>query len=103
MTTWKQLTIYLSESDHWQHQPLYTALIEIAKQHGIAGATATRAIAGYGKHSKIHTTQLWDLASDLPIVVTIIDQEEVITEFIPIVQAMVKDGLITLHGLEILH
>lgn len=101
--TWQQLTIYIGESDHWHHQPLYTALIEIARQRGIAGATATRAIAGYGKHSTIHTTQLWELSSDLPIVVTIIDREEAIADFLPLVREMVKDGLVTLQPVRIIH
>lgn len=103
MKAWKQLTIYIGESDHWHYQPLYLAIIEAARQRGLAGATVTRAIAGYGKHSTIHTTQLWELSSDLPIVVTIIDAEEAIADFIPVVQEMVKDGLVTLQPVEIIH
>ena len=49
MTQWKQLTIYVDESAHWHHQPVYTALIEQARRHGLAGATATRAIEGFSK------------------------------------------------------
>lgn len=100
---WQQLTIYIGESDHWHHQPLYTALIELARKQGLAGATATRAIAGFGKHSTIHTTHLLELSSDLPIVVTIIDRGEAIAQFLPLVQEMVKDGLVTLHTVEVLH
>ncbi len=103
MTTWKQLTIYIGESDHWHNQPLHIALIEIARKRGLAGATVTRAIEGYGKHSTIHTTHILDLSSDLPIVVTIIDQEEVLADFLPVVKEMVKDGLVTMQTVEILH
>ncbi len=101
--TWKQLTVYIGESDLWHHQPLYTALVELARARGLAGATASRAIAGFGTHSTIHTTQLLDLSSPLPIIVTVIDREEAIAEFLPLVQEMVKDGLVTLQTVEILH
>ncbi|MEA5567888.1 DUF190 domain-containing protein [Anabaena sp. UHCC 0399] len=103
MKVWKQLTIYIGESNHWHHQPLYMAIIETARQRGLAGATVTRAIAGYGKNSTIHTTQLWELSADLPIVVTIIDSEKAIADFIPLVQEMVKDGLVALQTVEIIH
>ena len=103
MTTWKQLTIYIGESDHWHNQPLHIALIETARKRGLAGATVTRAIEGYGKHSIIHTTHLLELSSDLPIVVTIIDREEVLNEFLPLVKEMVNDGLVTMQTVEILH
>lgn len=101
--TWKQLTIYIGESDIWHHQPLYMALIEQARARGLAGATASRAISGFGKHSIVRTTRLLDLSSDLPIIVTIIDREEALAEFLPLVKEMVKDGLITLQTVEILH
>ncbi|GET36214.1 DUF190 domain-containing protein [Microseira wollei] len=100
---WQQLTIYIGESDRWHHQPLYTALIELARKQGLPGATATRAIAGFGKHSTIHTTHLLELSSDLPVVVTIIDRGEAISQFLPLVREMVKDGLVTLHTVEVLH
>lgn len=101
--TWKQLTIYIGESDIWHHKPLYMALIEEARARGLAGATALRAISGFGKHSIVRTTRLLDLSSDLPIIVTIIDREEALAEFLPLVKEMVKDGLVTLQTVEILH
>ncbi len=102
MTVWKQLTIYIGESDHWHHQPLYTALIEKARERGLAGATASRAIAGFGKHSTVHTTHLLDLSSDLPVVVTVIDRESALVEFLSVVKEMVKEGLVTMQTVEVL-
>jgi PII-like signaling protein len=102
MTVWKQLTIYIGESDHWHHQSLYTALIEKARERGLAGATASRAIAGFGKHSTVHTTHLLDLSSDLPVVVTVIDREEALVEFLSVVKEMVKEGLVTMQTVEVL-
>jgi len=103
MTQWKQLTIYVDESAHWQHQPVYTALIELARRHGLAGATATRAIEGFSKNSGIHTANLLDLSCDLPIVVTLIDRSEAIAQFLPTVQQMVGTGLVTVQTVEVLH
>ena len=103
MKTWKQLDIYIGECDRWHNQPLHIALVETARKRGIAGATVTRAIEGYGRHSTIHTTHLLELSSDLPIVVTLIDREEVLTDFLPTLEEMVKDGLVTMHTVEILH
>lgn len=100
---WQQLTIYIGESDRWHNEPLYIALIELARQQGLAGATAMRAMAGYAKHITIQTTHFLDLSSNLPVVVSIIDREEAICEFLPLVREMVKDGLITLQPLEVLH
>lgn len=79
MSTWEQLTIYIGESDHWHGKPLYIALIEQARQQGITGATVTRGVAGFGKrqHGEIHTTRIFELSSDLPMVVTVIDRAEV--------------------------
>ncbi len=103
MTTWKQLTIYIGESDRWHNQPLHIALLETARKRGLAGVTVTRAIEGYGKHSIVHTTRLLELSSDLPIVVTIIDREEALNNFLPVVKEMVKDGLVTMQTVEIMH
>lgn len=103
MTQWKQLTIYVDESAHWQHQPVYTAVIELARRHGLAGATAIRAIEGFRKNSSIHTANLLDISSDLPVVITLIDSTEAIAEFLPTVQQMVGTGLITVQTVDVLH
>lgn len=105
MSTWEQLTIYVGESDHWHRKPLYMALVEEARRRGRVGATATRGIAGFGKrnHQSINTAQIWDLSSDLPVVVTVIDWTEAIVAFLPIAQEMVKGGLITQEIVTVVH
>ncbi|AFY77083.1 MAG: DUF190 domain-containing protein [Hydrococcus sp. C42_A2020_068] len=103
MNIWKQLTIYLVESDRWHRQPLYLALIEKARERGLAGVTVTRAIAGFGTHRTIRTSRVLALSADLPIVVTIIDREDAIAQFLPTVRTMVKSGLISLQTVEVLH
>jgi PII-like signaling protein len=105
MKTWEQLTIYIGETDHWHGQPLYMALVEAARQHGIIGATVTRGIAGFGKrqHGEIHTTRIFELSSDLPMVVTIIDNTEVIAAFLSVVQEMVTEGIVTQDTVRVVH
>lgn len=96
MSSWERLTIYVNESDHWQRKPLFLAIVETARQHQLLGATVTRGAEGYRvrQGGRIHTDRMMELA-DLPMVVTIIDQAEAIAQFLPIVQPMVKVGLIT--------
>ena len=103
MSNWQQLTIYIGKSEHWQGQPLYLALVEQAKRYQLVGAMVTRGIAGFGKHSRIHTTRLFELSSDLPMVVTIFDQAETIAAFLPLVQTMVHEGLVTQETVTIVH
>lgn len=84
MAAWKQLTIYVSESDYWQHQPLHQVLLGIAHQQRITGVTVMRAISGYGKHGIFRTTNELEPpfeSSALPLIITVIDTEINITDF----------------------
>lgn len=99
--SWKQLTIYTSEAVQWQHRPLYIELVEQAKKAGISGAFVTRGIEGYGAHHKIRTTNILALAADLPIEIRIIDREEAIANFLPLVREMAKDGVVTLEDINV--
>lgn len=89
------LRIFIGESDTWHGKALHLALVEEAKKHGLAGATVLRGVEGFGAHSRIHTARLIDLSSDLPIVVEIVDDEDKIAAFRPVVEAMVQEGLVT--------
>jgi PII-like signaling protein len=98
----KLLRIFIGESDRCGMQPLYTAILERARHAGLAGATVFKGIAGYGGHSVVHAARVVDLSSDLPILIEIVDTEERILGFIPELDAIVKDGLITLETVEII-
>ena len=105
MTFWKQLTIYISESDCWHHQPLHQALLGIARRQGLTGVTVMRAISGYGKHGVFRTTNELDPSSEssyLPLVVTVIDSESAIAEFFSLVKEMLKDKFVTCQTIEVL-
>ena len=98
----KLLRIFVGEADHWQGRPLYEAIVIEARKRGLAGATAIKGFMGFGAHSRIHTAKLLELSQDLPIVVEIVDAPDKIEAFMPDLERMVGDGLITLERAEVL-
>jgi PII-like signaling protein len=95
------LRIYVSESDRWEGRPLYEALVRAAHEQGLAGATALRGIEGFGAKSRIHTVKVLHLSEALPIVVEIADRADRIAEFMPTVDEMVGEGMVTLEKVNI--
>jgi len=98
----KLLRIFIGETDRWEGRPLYEAIVLLAKKEKMAGATALKGFMGFGAKSDLHTAKLLDLSSDLPIVVEIVDSEEKIQKFLPLLDPMVKEGLITLEKANVL-
>mgnify|MGYP001588223871 CR=1 FL=1 len=92
----KLLRIFIGEADRWDGQPLYEAIVHLAKKQGMAGATAIKGFLGFGAKSHMHTAKLLRLSEDLPVIIEIVDSEEKISAFLPQLDAMVKEGLITL-------
>lgn len=92
----KLLRIFIGEADKWDGQPLYAAIVQLARREGLAGATVLKGLMGFGCKSHLHTATLFRLSEDLPIVIEIVDSEEKIAKFLPHLDAMVKEGLITL-------
>jgi PII-like signaling protein len=90
----KVLAIFIGESDNWHGKPLYAAIVEQARQHGLAGATVQRGIMGFGCNSRIHTASILRLSEDLPIVITIVDTAERIETFTTKLNEMVSEGLV---------
>lgn len=86
---------YFGERDRHGHGTLWHALLQLLRREGAAGATVTRAVAGYGAHSVIHTASIVDLSSDLPLVLEWIDTDEQVQRILPHVEAMLQGGLIT--------
>jgi PII-like signaling protein len=95
------LRIFIGESDHWHGRPLHLALVEKAREEGLAGATVLRGMEGFGARSVIHTTRLLELSGDLPIVVEIVDAEDKVETFLSHVHEMVEDGLVTLERVRV--
>jgi len=97
------LRIFIGESDRWKHQPLYEAIVLRAREMHLAGATVLRGPMGYGKSSRLHTAKILRLSIDLPIVIEIVDSEEKLNGFLPILDEMMKGGLVTLEKVRVIH
>ena len=89
------LRVFVGESDRWEGKPLYEAIVRKVREKGLAGATVVRGMEGFGAHSRIHTTKILRLSEDLPIIIEIVDKAERIEQFLPDLDRMVTEGLIT--------
>src|SRR3954452_2165012 len=83
------LRIFIGESDRWKHQPLYEAIVLMAREMHLAGATVLRGPMGFGKSSRLHTSKIIRLSMDLPLVIEIVDSEEKINSFLPALDEMI--------------
>ena len=97
------LRIFIGETDRWHHQPLYEAIVMKARELHMAGATVLRGPMGFGKSSRIHTAKILRLSMDLPMVIEIVDAEEKIQGFLPLLDEMMKGGLVTLEKVRVIH
>lgn len=98
----KLLRIFIGEQDKWGGRPLYEAIVMLAREKGLAGATVLKGCLGFGCKSHLHTAKFLRLSEDLPMVIEIVDSEEKITSFLPLLDGMVREGLITLEKVQIL-
>ena len=96
------LRIFIGESDRWHHQPLYEAIVLKARELHLAGATVLRGPMGFGKSSRLHTAKILRLSMDLPIVIEIIDSEEKLSAFLPMLDEIMKGGLVTLEKVKVI-
>lgn len=92
----RRLTVYIGESDTWKHKPLYSEIVHRAHEAGLAGASVFRGIEGFGTSSRVHTSRLLSLSEDLPVAVVIVDTAERIDAFLPQVEEVVTEGLVTI-------
>ena len=97
------LRIYVGESDRWQHQPLYEAIVLKARELHLAGATALRGPMGFGAASRIHTAKILRLSMDLPIVIEIVDTDDKVQALLPFLDEMMGGGLVTLDKIKVIH
>jgi PII-like signaling protein len=99
-TQGRRVRIYVAESDQWHGRTLYAAIVQEARKRGLA--TVARGVMGYGASAAIHEPHLFQLSNDLPVVIEIIDSEEKIAAFLPYLDDMVQEGLVTTSAVEIL-
>jgi uncharacterized protein len=103
----KLLRIFIGEADRLDHHALSEVIVRAAREQGVAGATVLRGIEGYGANSRfIHTAKILRLSEDLPIVIEIVDTEEKIRAFQPVVDGLIDrcgcSAMITIEGVEVL-
>src|SRR5438552_14027102 len=96
------LRIFFGEDDKFQHLPLHEAIVLKAREMRLAGATVLRGHVGFGHSSHIHTTKILRLAQDLPVIVEIVDSQEKIDSFLPVLDTMMSSGLVTIEKVQVL-
>lgn len=96
------LRIFFGEADRHQGRPLYEAIVKKARELHLAGATVLRGPMGFGHSSRLHTAKILRLSEDLPLVIEIVDAEEKIDAFLPILDQMMGSGLVTLEKVKVL-
>jgi PII-like signaling protein len=97
------LRIYVNEMEKWQHRPLYEAIVLKAREMHLAGATVLRGPMGYGVSAHLHTAKILDLSVNLPLVIEIVETEEKIAGFLPVLDEMIESGLVTMEKVKALH
>jgi uncharacterized protein len=96
------LRIFIGEADEWHGKPLFEEIVLQARANALAGATVLRGPMGFGKSSHLHTARILRLSMDLPIVIEIVDSEEKIRAFLPLLDEMIGGGLVTLERVQAL-
>lgn len=96
------MRIYIGETDQWRDKPLYEALVHAMRANDLAGVTVYRGILGYGAHRRVHKDAPLHLSHDSSIMLSVIDTEEKLRAFLPIVEQMVTEGLVVLSDVDII-
>jgi PII-like signaling protein len=96
------LRIFFGEDDRFERMPLHEAIVLKAREMKLAGATVLRGHIGFGNSSHIHTTKILRLSQDLPVVVEIVDTQEKVDAFLPVLDGMMTSGLITTEKVQVL-
>lgn len=98
----KMMRIYIGEADRWKDKPLHTALVEAMRANDIAGVTVYRGILGYGAHRRVHKDKALHLSHDCSIMLSVIDTDEKLRAFLPLVDQMVEEGLVVLSDVDVI-
>ncbi len=97
-----RLSVFVGDNDTWHHKPLYTEIVHRAHAAGLAGASVFHGVEGYGASSLVHTTRLLSLNENLPVAVVIVDTPERIAAFLPQLEEVVTEGLVTVDHVEVI-
>lgn len=97
----KQVTIFVNSTDQWQGRPLYTAIVDLCRRQGVAGATVSRCVEGYGASQHLHTQRLLELSENLPVRIDIVDLAERVEPLLTALEHMIGEGLVTVSNVHI--
>jgi PII-like signaling protein len=98
----KLVTVYVNSTDQWHGRPLYTAIVQLCQSQGIAGATVSRCVEGYGASGRLHTSRLLELSENLPVRIEIVDIPERIEPLLVSLGGMIGEGLVTVCDVRVL-
>ena len=96
------LRVFIGEDARFQHRPLYQAIVLKAREVHLAGATVLRGPMGFGHSTRLHSTKILDVRESLPLVIEIVDTEDKIKAFLPVLDSMMPSGLVTLEKVQVL-
>jgi PII-like signaling protein len=97
----KRLTVFVGESDHVGRHSLAVEIVHRAHAAGLAGASMFRGVEGYGASNHLHTTRLLSLSDDLPIAIIIVDTDDAIRRFLPVLDELITEGLVIVDDVEV--
>jgi hypothetical protein len=98
----RQVTVFINSTDQWHGRPLYSAIVQLCQQKGIAGASVTRCAEGYGAGQQLHTTRLLELSENLPVRIDIVDLPERVEPLLAALEGMIGEGLVTVSNVHII-
>jgi PII-like signaling protein len=98
----RQVTIFVNSTDQWHGRALYAAIVQLCQEKGIAGATVTRCVEGYGAGHRLHTTRLLELSENLPVRIEIVDLPERIEPLLAALGGMIGEGLVVVGNVHII-
>ncbi len=97
------LRIFTGETDKIDGKPVFEMIVDMAKSKGLAGVTVLKGIMGFGAHKIIHSSKLLDLSTDLPMVIEVVDEEEVIEDFLMDIRTVLKSGTATTEKIRVIN
>jgi uncharacterized protein len=98
----KMVTVFVNSTDQWHGRALYTAIVQLCLEKGIAGATVVRCVEGYGAGRHLHTSRLLELSENLPVRIEIVDLPERIDPLLAALGGMIGEGLVTVSDVHII-
>lgn len=95
-----KVSVYINEADQWQHRPLHLEILRMLHEHGLAGGTVLRAVAGFTAQAGVQSTSLVDAGGKLPLVIEFIDTVDTVERVMPLLKQMAGQRLIVRQRVE---